>query len=124
MQYVAARIGLVATDFLPASAVAVLRDGTMVGGVVFNNYHPLKRGSLLEISCATDYPGCLTRGILRGIFEYPFKHLEVARLKAECSTGNTRCRQLVERLGFQVRGCHEKRSRRRAGFGGLFHAAG
>ena len=108
MKYVGDRIGLLATDFLPAAGVAVLRDGAIVGGVVFNNYHPLRNGALMEVSAATDDPGCLTRGILRGIFEYPFKHLEVKRLKAECSTGNTRCRKLVARLGFTFEGVMRK----------------
>ena len=108
-QFVAQRIGLTyGGAFDPAAAVAVLRDGSIVGGVVFNNYHPLTKGRMIEISCATDDPGCLTRGILRGIFEYPFKQLEVNRLKAECSTGNTRCRKLVERLGFQFEGVMRK----------------
>ena len=124
MKYVGDRIGLPAKEFLPASGAAVLRDGAIVGGVVFNNYHPLKSGRIIEISCATDDPGCLTRGILRGIFEYPFKILEVSRLKAECSTGNTRCRNLVERLGFQFEGVMRNGHDGRAGFGGLFDAAG
>ena len=82
----------------------MIRDGSLVGGVVYNNYHKLSKGSWCEISAATDDPACLTRGVLWAVFEYPFVQLGVSRLRAECSATNARCVSLLKRLGFMVEG--------------------
>ena len=104
LYYVASRVGAAIDDWKPALGAGVLRDGVLVGGVVYNNYHLLKYGSWCEISAATDDPACLTRAVLRAVFEYPFVQLGCSRLRAECAATNVRCVSLLDRLGFRVEG--------------------
>ena len=104
LKYVGSRVGLSEADWQPALGAGVLRDGALVGGVVYNNYHVLPLGSWCEISVATDDPACLTRAVLRAVFRYPFVQLGVSRLQAECAATNTRCVSLLKRVGFQLEG--------------------
>ena len=104
LEYVGSRIGLSLDDWQPAFGAGVLRDGTLVGGVVYNNYHVLSKGSWCEVSAATDDPACLTRGLLRAVFEYPFVQLGCSRIRAECAATNARCVSLLKRVGFRLEG--------------------
>ena len=51
---------------------------------------------------AIDDVECVSRRVLREIFKYPFKQLGVNRLQAVTSVTNMRCREFIERLGFQA----------------------
>ena len=104
LSFVGSHIGLNAKDFQPATTAAVMKDGRMVGGVVFNNYTVLSRGSWCEISVAFDETVAWTSKALGQIFEYPFKQLGVSRLRAETSIDNRRCRSILHRLGFKREG--------------------
>ena len=104
LSFVGNHIGLTAKDFQPATTAAVMKDGRMVGGVVFNNYTILPRGSWCEISVAFDGTVTWTSKALEQIFEYPFKQLGVSRLKAETAIDNSHCRSILQRLGFKREG--------------------
>ena len=108
LEYVGSRVGLSLDDWQPALGAGVLRDGALVGGVVYNNYHVLSKGSWCEISIATDDPACMTRGVIRDAFAYPFVQLGVSRLKAQCAATNTRCVSLLERIGFRLEGTERR----------------
>ena len=104
LSFVGNRIGLDATDFEPAATAAVLKDGRMVGGVVFNNYTVLPKGSWCEISVAFDETTAWPISALTQVFDYPFKQIKVSRLKAETAIDNSRCRSILKRLGFKREG--------------------
>ena len=104
LEFVASRIGAQAADMMPATTAAVLRNGEMIAGVVFNNYHVLDHGSWCEISVAADDRRWLTRGVLRGIFAYPFCQIRATRLQAVCSTDNSRMLSILKRVGFTQEG--------------------
>ena len=76
----------------------------LTGAAVFNNYHILDKGSWCEVSVAIDDAECVSRRVLRHIFEYPFKQLGVKRLQAVTAVTNLRCKAFIERLGFQFEG--------------------
>ena len=105
--FVGERIGVEADLLQPSVGAAVLQDKKLIGGVVFHNYHVLKKGSWCEVSVAFERPFWTRRG-MREIFNYPFKQLGVSRLKAETSVDNSRCRSILERLGFQFEGIMRK----------------
>ena len=104
IDYVAERTGTTAANMRPAIGAAVLKDGKLAGAAVFNNYHVLHKGSWCEVSVAIDDVECVSRRVLRQIFEYPFKQLGVSRLQAVTSVDNKRCQKFIERLGFQFEG--------------------
>ena len=106
--YVAARTHTTSANMLPGIGVSVLKDGKIAGAAVFNNYHVLHKGSWCEVSVAIDDAECVSRRTLRQIFEYPFKQLGVSRLQAVTSVTNLRCREFIERLGFQLEGFARK----------------
>ena len=106
-RFVGERIGVEPDLLTPSVGAAVLKDGNLIGGVVFHNYHALSKGSWCEVSVAFDRPEWTRKG-LRTIFNYPFKKLWVTRLQAQTSVGNSRCRSILERLGFQSEGIMRK----------------
>ena len=108
ISFVAKRIGTTPAALLPAVGAAILRDGVLVAGVVYNNYHVLRSGSWCEISAAADQPRCLNKEVLRVMFDYPFLQLGVGRLQAVCAVTNWRSRRLVSRLGFQLEGVQRR----------------
>ena len=108
LDYVAERIDTTAANMQPAIGAALLKDGKMAGAVVFNNYHILHKGSWCEISTAIDDAGCISRRVLRELFDYPFNQLGVSRLQAATSVANLRCRSFIERLGFRLEGLARK----------------
>ena len=108
ISFVAKRIGTTPEALSPAVGAAILRDGDLIAGVVYNNYHVLENGKWCEISAASDHPRCLTREVLRVMFDYPFRQLGASRLQAVCAVTNWRSRRLVSRLGFQLEGVQRR----------------
>jgi RimJ/RimL family protein N-acetyltransferase len=104
-QWVADRIrdmdGPPAKDF---EAIGFLRDGNLIGGVIYNNYFELAPRQHDIRFTASGEPGWLTKASLRVIFGYPFDSLSCIRVSALCAKGNKRSRDLVERLGFVAEG--------------------
>ena len=120
IDYVAKRIGTTPAALSPAVGAAILRDGVLVAGVVYNNYHVLQHGSWCEISAAAEDPRCLNKEVLRVMFDYPFRQLGVSRLQAVCAVTNWRSRRLVSRLGFQLEGVRPSGVRWGAGRADLY----
>lgn len=96
-------------DFGPCLAVGVFDDvaGDLVAGVVYNRYHRDRHTGdphMLEASIAATTPAWATRGVLAGIFAYPFEDIGVQRLQATVRRRNKHARRFVERLGFKYEG--------------------
>lgn len=102
--YIADRTESDVAHFANGQGAAVVRDGEMVGGVLFHGYRILDKGAVCDLSAAAEHAHCLTRGILREMFAYAFDTLAVTRLRAETAAHNSRCRSILKRLGFREEG--------------------
>jgi RimJ/RimL family protein N-acetyltransferase len=88
---------------IEGSAAAIgVEDGEIIAVAVFDRY----RGHDIEISFAADSPRWARRGVIRGIFHYPFVQLGCVRLTTITAENNARARRLDEGLGFVLEGIH------------------
>ena len=85
-----------------AAAIGVEENGVLLAVAAFDRY----RGHDIEISFAADSPRWARRGVIRGIFHYPFVQLGCVRLTTITAENNTRARRLDEGLGFVLEGIH------------------
>lgn len=83
-------------SFGAATGIGVVRDGELIGGVVYNDWN----GASVCMHCAGGN-GWLTRTLLWYAFDYPFNQLKVKRATALIGEGNTPARTLNEQLGFR-----------------------
>ena len=85
-------------------AIGVVRDGQLIGGVLYAHYSGLPDGTFdIHMSCAGEGPW-LTKATLRAFFEYPFKQLNCSRVTTLAAKCNRKSRDLTERLGFAHEG--------------------
>ncbi len=102
-EWVGARLDI--ADFGLCVALGVVdRQGSLIGGCIFNNYrHPN-----IEATIATTSPRWCSRGVLSGIFAYPFRQLRCTRVTAITEVMNQPARAFLCRLGFQEEGTLRK----------------
>lgn len=82
-------------------AFAILNDtGVFTAGVVVSNY----RGHDCEISCATESSAAWRPHVMAAVFQYIFKQLGCVRTTCVVRKNNSRCRDFLLRLGFQLEG--------------------
>lgn len=62
----------------------------------------------LQMHIASRSPEWCKRGVLRGLFSYPFEQLRVGRVTAIISKSNKHARRFVERIGFRLEGVHPR----------------
>ena len=93
----------------PLHAVGVVRDGALVGGVVFYNKRFNGNGDLVDIEMSGAFePGDWCRpSTLRALFEVPFVVLNSNRMTTITSRKNKPARLIDEGLGFKLEGVHE-----------------
>jgi RimJ/RimL family protein N-acetyltransferase len=91
-------------SFGQCSALGVVRNGALLGGVVFHNY----QGFCIEVSWAFDSPRWASRDVLRTLFSYPFGQLNCVRLTSLAPRSNKKSRKAVVQLGFKLEGVHPK----------------
>jgi hypothetical protein len=91
----------------PYQALAVIEDGRIVAGVVFNGYN----GANVDITVYA--PGRLSRGAIRDMFRYAFDDLQATRITARTRRSLRTLAGdwplagaggLLERLGFRCEG--------------------
>lgn len=79
----------------PFVAIGATKDGqSLCGGAVFNNWN----GANIEITLASD--SALTRGTIRGVYDYVFNQSKATRVTAHTRRSNKAMRELFPRLGF------------------------
>lgn len=103
-EFVRSRMPVARASFGPCSALGVVRDGVLVGGVVYHNY----TGFNLEVSLAFDDPRWCSRATLRTLFAYPFLQLGCERITCIVGKGNKKSRRLTEGVGWKLEGVHPK----------------
>lgn len=87
-------------------AIGIVKDGKLIGGVVYNNYRvgsdllPLS----MEMSIATIDKSWISRNNLRALFAYPFIQANVKRVQATTRADNAHVRRFLARLGFTFEG--------------------
>lgn len=82
----------------PFVTIGATQDGqTLCAGVLFNNCN----GFNLDISLAADV---LSRGAIRGVYDYAFNQSGALRLTALTRRSNKKMRAILPRLGFRPEG--------------------
>lgn len=89
------------TGFGPCTAIGVVRDDQLVGGVVYHEF----RGHDVRVSIAIDSAGFIP---WRFLFAYPFDQLGCVRLTSIIDKRNEKSRALCVRLGFKLEGVHPR----------------
>jgi RimJ/RimL family protein N-acetyltransferase len=90
-------------DFGPCTAIGIVHDDALIGGVVYNHFMPPIG---IEMTIATESPRWLSsRGVLRALFSYPYLQLNCARITATTESTNKRAISMLGRLGFVQEGC-------------------
>ena len=86
--------------FLPTDpSIGMLKDGKLIGGVVFNQY----TGTGVSMHVAGE-KGWLNREFLRAAFRYPFDQLGCRRVTGLVRTDNLEAQRFDEHLGFKREG--------------------
>lgn len=89
-------------DFDPGgefSAMAVADNNqNIIGGIVYHNYDD-KAGSI-EISAASLNSQWLSKGVLHGMYQYPFEQLGCQIVYQQNSESNSKVGKILRRLGF------------------------
>lgn len=105
VKWLAMQIGVTVAELcgtVPYEVVCVAKRGFPVGAIMYLNY----RVTSIEMSCA-GLPGWLSRGMLRGAFQYPFVQLGCYTVITGVRRGNTIARRFNEALGFETLGAIE-----------------
>lgn len=80
-------------------AFGVVRDdGALVGGVVFDDWHPQQRR--VELSARAIDPRAFGPRILRALGSHPFGQLDCFRVWARTPATNSRARKFLKGIGF------------------------
>lgn len=88
-----------------ARAIGVVKDGSLIAGVVYTNYHP---NLLIEMSVASVDKRWANRHTLRAFFTYPFIDLGVKRVQTLCSANEEGVVMFNKRIGFIHEGTHRE----------------
>lgn len=97
-----------AEDFGLGSAIGIAKDGVLICGVVYNNFHKGRHGNTVGMTIFASSPKWINRGTLRALFHYPFVQLGCVRVTALTAKRNKRARRFLEGLGFQLEGVSRK----------------
>ena len=97
-------------DFGPCTTIGVARDGEIIAGAVYGNYHLDNSGKPLsiEVTIVSIDKTWLDRHILSTLFGYPFTRLKVRRVQLTTAKRNKELRIMFERLGFKFEGVLRK----------------
>jgi hypothetical protein len=99
-QWVLDTAGL-AGAFLPDfKVIGVFEGNTLLGAVVYDAF--TARDCNLHI-CVSDRR-CVTRRVVRAVFDYPFRQLHLDRVSAQVWSDNAPSLEFVQRLGFVLEG--------------------
>lgn len=85
-------------------AIGVEAGGRLLAVAVYFAH----RGHDVEMGICADSPRWCRRGVLRAMFDYPFRQLGCVRVTAVVAANNARARRLVEGLGFRAEGFHRQ----------------
>lgn len=88
-------------SFGNSATLGVMDDhGLPLGAVVYHEF----RGNDIQMSCAAESAGWLSRKVLKAIFRYPFVQLRCHRVTAMTPARNKHTREFLEKVGFKQEG--------------------
>jgi RimJ/RimL family protein N-acetyltransferase len=90
--------------FGPCTAIGIVRNGRLIGGVVFNYF----RGFDVHMTAAFDGKGWFDRRTIRALCDYTFNQLGCKRVTALTGKKNKKARSALERIGFKLEGVHPR----------------
>lgn len=79
------------------TAIGVVDDGRLIGGVVYHEWSP-EHGTI-QMSAASTTPYWINRTILRTVFGYPFKGAECQLVIFRVAESNGRMRRIAKAVG-------------------------
>ena len=83
-------------------AIAIVSGEVVKAVILYGDY----TATNLQMHIASIDPSWCQRGVLRGLFDYPFNQLRVRRVTALIAKKNRKARKFVERIGFVLEGVH------------------
>lgn len=89
-------------DLRPCRAIGVIRDNTLVAGVVYSGFRPEQQDCEMTIAALT--PRWASRQAISMLLAYPFKQLECRRVTARVRGDNERALRFDLGVGFKVEG--------------------
>lgn len=98
--FVLQKIGKIQSWMTPAKSISAWLDGKLLGAVVYDGFTPYD----CNIHLAIDDRRCVTRQVLRKVFEYPFTQLKLDRVTALIPASNSVAVDFDERIGFTFEG--------------------
>lgn len=87
-----------AGGFCVPTSISRTIDGKLAGGVVYDNHHP---GVSIEMHVAGFHPSWVSRDLIKAVFEYPFKELEVQRIFGRVPASNVRALEFDRKFGLE-----------------------
>lgn len=89
----------------PYQAIGIVRDGKLVGGVVYSSLQLTTAGApnSCEMSVALAHPSACTRSTIRAMFRYPFEVLGCKYVWGGVKRKAKAVRRFDERLGFRCK---------------------
>jgi RimJ/RimL family protein N-acetyltransferase len=88
--------------YTPCLAVGIVRDATLVAGVVYHDWRP--RHGDVSMTIASRSPRWATRGVIAWLLQYPFVELDCRRISTTVRDDNLHAQRFNERLGFHPEG--------------------
>lgn len=106
LPWMSARIeGMEGLGFGPASAIGVVKDGRIVGGVAYAFWYDHPDGGDVQISMVMEPGARVTRRMWRHLYGHAFVTMRCRRMSLQILKRNRVARSHVERAGFRVEGC-------------------
>lgn len=78
--------------------MAVIENGTLVGGTVYHNYH--RDEGVIELTSASTSKRWLTRPVIRAMFDLPFDRLGCQLIALRVSERNKNMCTIARKFGF------------------------
>lgn len=95
------------TTFTSSTGFGVLNaKDELVAAIIFSHYDPDCRS--IDVSFVADTPKCLTRSMIKAIFDYPFGQLGLQRVQAVTPRDARTARRFLEKFGFKREGLARK----------------
>lgn len=93
-------------DMGPCVALGIMRNGVMIGGVVYHAYYPEAKD--IEASAAFSTSAWFRPRTTRALFAYPFEQLGCERLTLRTPRKNKAARRFAEHAGFKLEGVRRR----------------
>lgn len=104
--------------FLPGYKVIAAFDGErLLGAVVFDAFSDKD----CNLHIRVEDKRCVSRRIIRAIFDYPFRQLGLERVSVQVMASNAKSIEFVQRLGFVYEGAKRMKAGSQLMFGLLLH---